>query len=86
MATITDATVRLEESGQVLRSDCFGNNAAIECPRCLKYPLLLVARTNQRGNSRTKPGICRHCGSRVYIIEDVAEERLHAVTLAFADE
>ena len=86
MATITNATVRLEEAGQMLRSDCFGNNAAIECPRCLSYPVLLVALPNQRGSSNTNPGICRHCASRVYITDDVAQDQLEAVTVALVEE
>ncbi len=81
MATITNAVVRIQESGQSLRSDCFGNNAAIECPRCLRYPVLLVARPNQRGSSADNPGVCRHCGCSVYITEDVAQEQLDTFTV-----
>jgi hypothetical protein len=50
MATITGAVVRVATSGQVVPADCFGNNAAVECPACLCYPVLLIARAKQRGH------------------------------------
>ncbi len=75
MATITNAEVRLGNSGQVVPSDCYGNNAAIECPGCQSYPVLLIALPRQRGSSRENPGICRKCQSQVHILEDVSPGR-----------
>jgi len=83
MATITDATVRVWATGQTLRSDCYGNNAAIECPNCLAYPVLLVAWKNQRGTSLKNPAICRTCGCRVHIVSDVRQAELHVVDVAY---
>jgi hypothetical protein len=80
--TITNAAVRIAETGQVLRADCFGNNAAIECPKCCAYPVLLIARPNQRGSSVANPGVCRHCGCRTYIVDDLAQEELQIVNVA----
>jgi DNA-directed RNA polymerase subunit RPC12/RpoP len=71
MATITDAVVRVELTGQIVRADCFGNNAAIECPHCLSYPVLLIARKDQRGTSKKKPATCRQCGAKVHIVDDI---------------
>jgi hypothetical protein len=86
MATITNAVVRMGSSGQVLRSDCFGNNAATECPRCLAYPILLIARMHHRGASAENPGICRHCGCRVHIVDDVNQEHLDIVNVEIQDD
>jgi hypothetical protein len=86
MPTITNALVRLhDESGPVLRADCYGNNATVECPRCLKYPILLIARTNQRGSSAANPGRCRHCECSVFIADDLSVDRLEVVTVNVVD-
>ncbi|HEU0079865.1 MAG TPA: hypothetical protein VFQ76_19620 [Longimicrobiaceae bacterium] len=83
MAKIKDAVVRVGSTGQVLRADCVGNNAAVECPGCLGYPVLLIARPDQHGSSAKNPGRCRHCGCRVYITDDVSPGRhLTVVTVA----
>jgi len=76
------AVVRVEASGQVVRADCFGNNAAVECPACLHYPVLLIARRNQRGASSANPGKCRHCGARIHITDDVAQDEFQILNLA----
>ncbi len=78
---ITNAVVRVA-SGQVVRADCYGNNAAVECPACLQYPVLLIAPPNQRGTSPENPGECRRCGARIYITDDVAQDELHIINVA----
>ena len=82
MAIITGAVVLVQESGQELRSECFGNNAAIECPSCLKYPVILIARRYQRGSSARNPGICRNCGCGIYITADLSHGPLTVLTVA----
>ena len=77
-----DAVVRVAASGQAVRADCFGNNAAVECPACLAYPVLLIALKGWRGASSDKPGKCRHCSARIHITDDVAQDELHIVNLA----
>jgi hypothetical protein len=84
MATITDAVVRVRETGQGIRADCFGNNAAIECPKCY-YPVLLIARPDQRGSAANNPGICRHCGCRVWVLDDTTPNALLLVNVAIGD-
>ena len=81
MARITDALV-IALNRQTLRADCFGNNAAVECPRCLSYPVLIIARPNQRGSSAQNPSICRHCKARLYITNDLSQRTLRVVNLA----
>jgi hypothetical protein len=86
MPTITDAVVRMLGTGQVLRSDCFGNNAAVECPQCLSYPVLIIARPNQRGSSPINPGRCRRCGCSVFIVDDLRADRLDVIDLDIVDQ
>ncbi len=81
MATITDATVRAGEANELLPADCFGNNAAIQCPSCSSFPILLIARPDQRGSSPGNPGICRQCGCHVHITEDTAQEELNSLSV-----
>jgi hypothetical protein len=89
MAIITDALVRVDnpdkQISQTLQADCFGNNAAVECPRCLSYPVLLIARPNQRGSSRANPATCHHCGARVYIAKILTGNPL-VLNLAICEE
>jgi hypothetical protein len=84
MTTITDAQVRVRDTGEVVCSDCFGNNAAIECPSCRSFPVLLIARPNQRGSSARNPGICRNCGTQVHIVDDLEQGALQLVNVAVA--
>jgi hypothetical protein len=64
-----------------MRADCFGNNAAVECPRCLEYPVLLVALPNQHGASQTNPGVCRHCGCQLFILGNVSPGNLDIINV-----
>jgi len=82
MATVTNAAVCVRVTGQTVRADCFGNNIAAECPACLSYPVLFVAVPNQRGSSQTNPSICRRCGERFYIVDDLNPRELLIVTIA----
>jgi hypothetical protein len=66
---------------QVLRADGYGKNAAIECPACLRYPVLLIALPGMRGTSSDKPVGCRHCGAKIYITDDVTTDQLHILNL-----
>jgi len=74
MAIITNAVVVVDQNGQSVLSDCFGNNAAIECPKCRNYPVLLIARDSQRGSNENNPSICRHCGAKVSIVNENLRE------------
>jgi hypothetical protein len=81
MASLTDAVVRVAETGQTLRADCVGNNAAVECPICTLYPVLMIAVEHQQGTGINNPAICRHCGARFRILDDVTQERLAVVNI-----
>lgn len=74
MAKITDSNVHVAETGQTVLADCSGNNAAVVCPSCVAYPVLLIALPGQQGSPQ-KPALCRHCGARMPITDDVAPGR-----------
>lgn len=72
MATITDFRC-VDESGQVVSCDAFGNNVAFGCPGC-GHPILSIARKNQRGSSPDRPAACRKCDFRGWV--EVREDLL----------
>lgn len=85
MPSMTDAVVRVLATGQSLRADCVGNNAAVECPSCTSYPVLLIFLRNQRGSDDQHPAACRRCGTRIFILNDLnvpEGERLQIVDIA----
>ncbi len=81
MATVTGATVVTRTGASVL-AHAFGNNIAVICPKCGKHPILLVARTNQRGSDAAHPSQCGGCQARVWMISSVSGT-LTAVTIDF---
>jgi len=84
VAVITGAVVQVAGTGEEVSSDCFGNNAAIECPSCHAHPVLLIARPHQRGSSSSKPAECRKCGARIYIAEDLGAGSMEIKILKIA--
>jgi len=85
VARITDAVVRVAATKQVVRADCYGNNAAVECPACLGYPVPLIALPGWQGSSSHKPAGCPHCGAKIYITDDLTQNEhheLHILNLA----
>jgi hypothetical protein len=82
MAEITDAEVRVGDTGQKVRADCFGHNAAIECPNCDGYPVYLCAKTTKRGSSTGDPSICRNCGCQINVLDDVGPGHLELVNIS----
>lgn len=81
MAKITGATVRLK-SGDPVKADCYGNNAAIICPVCGKNPVLIIARPDQKGSCKQKPAVC-DCGTNIWFDPpaDALVEPIKVVTL-----
>ncbi len=73
MATITGATVTQHGTGAAVLADCFGNNAAIECPGCHKHPILLTARPNQRGSDDQHKVQCPGCQRASWMLSAVAD-------------
>lgn len=70
MALVTDPVVKLD-SGEILRSDIFGNDIAIICPNCNASPVILVAVRNMKGASLTNPSTCKVCGCMFSIVSDL---------------
>jgi hypothetical protein len=52
----------------------------------LSYPVLIIARENQRGSSPSNPARCRRCGSGFFIVDDLTLDRLDVLDLDFVDE
>jgi hypothetical protein len=65
MAKITDFRC-IDELGNEVPCDAFGNNVAVRCPRC-GHPILAIALENQRGFSQDKPAACRSCRFECWI-------------------
>ncbi len=68
---LTDVKEVIGPDGTIIKADPFGNNLAIACENenC-EYPVLLIARKHQRGNSRGNPAVCRRCRSAYYLDTD----------------
>jgi hypothetical protein len=64
----------------MLAADPFGNNVALRCPACA-WPVLFIARPNQRGSSARHPAVCHGCGAQYWIDVDAPSKRvvLHRV-------
>ena len=65
---LTNVKEIIGSDGTIINADPFGNNLAIACENenC-GYPVLLIARKHQRGNSRGNPAECRRCRSSYYL-------------------
>lgn len=80
MTKITNSKVQLE-NGQAVKSDTHGNNFAILCPDCNQFPILFVARKNQKGSSIDNPAVCKHCNSIYYIKSDLEKDELSEIII-----
>lgn len=81
MAKITNAKVYMHGTNEQIPCDCFGNNAAIECPACHAQPVLLIARVDQRGSSPSKSATCRSCKARIHIMDDLSQDELNTINI-----
>jgi DNA-directed RNA polymerase subunit RPC12/RpoP len=62
MTTVTNYRC-IDERGERVLCDAFGNNVAFKCSDC-GHPMLAIIRRYQRGSSREKPAECPHCHFR----------------------
>ena len=76
MTRITNFKVLV--GGKKVNADAFGNNVAFLCPKC-KYPMLAIARKNQRGSDRDHPTACRNvvCGKKYFMEINEKKEEIH---------
>lgn len=66
MVKITGATVVLR-SGTPINGDCYGNNAAIICPKCNEHPVLIsTGPVGSKGNDKSNPSTC-YCGASIWL-------------------
>ena len=77
MATITNLQC-VDESGQSVPCDAFGNNVAFDCPGC-GHPILAIVREHQHGSSPDKPAACRKCDFRGWVEVGESVLRLHRI-------
>lgn len=82
MAKVTGAKVKLK-TGDPVKADCHGNNAAIICPACRENPVLITARPDQKGSSKQKPTVCS-CGANIWMDPpaDVLTEPVKEITIS----
>lgn len=70
MAKLTDATV----VGEIcLNAHCYGNNAAVICPGCGDYAVLLTASPGWPGFSSESPAVCRNSSCQCEVFFDSIE-------------
>jgi len=67
----------INDNGQRVLCDAFGNNVAFDCPNC-GHPMLAIILPNQnrRGSTPDNPAVCRHCGFRGWLTTEPAKQLL----------
>jgi len=65
----------VDERGDSVLCDAFGNNVAFRCPDC-GHPVNAIAREHHRGASPDSPAECRHCSFRGWMQVDFEGELL----------
>jgi hypothetical protein len=66
----------MDDMGNVIEGDPFGNNLAFLCRSC-SHPILAIARENQRGSSEDNPAKCRRCGTSHFIDVRIDLEKVY---------
>jgi hypothetical protein len=76
MTRVTDFTC-VNERGERVLCDAYGNNVAFECRNC-GHPMLAIVlpKQNRRGSNPDNPAVCRHCKSRFWVVAETGEKRL----------
>ena len=62
----------MDNEGNEIQADPYGNNIAISCLSC-NHPILLTALPNQRGSDEKHPAQCKGCGQLYFL--DVREHK-----------
>ncbi len=68
MAMVTDFRC-VDENGQDVPCDAFGNNVALSCPKC-GHPVLAIMREHQRGSAPSNLAACRKKDWKGWLIVD----------------
>ena len=53
------------------KADYYGNNLAVECPACGKFPVLLIARRGWPGSREDRAALCQRCKAKVWLLSPV---------------
>ena len=76
MTRVTDFHL-LNEWGDEVLCDAYGNNVAFKCHDC-GHPMLatVLPEQNERGSNADNPSVCRHCGFRVWVVAEPTKKLL----------
>jgi predicted RNA-binding Zn-ribbon protein involved in translation (DUF1610 family) len=76
MTRVTDFRC-VNENGDDVTCDAYGNNVAFKCRNC-GHPMLAIVlpKQNRRGSNPDNPAVCRHCGFRVWVVAETAKKLL----------
>jgi hypothetical protein len=76
MARVTDYHC-INENGESVLCDAFGNNVAFKCPKC-EHPMLAIVlpKQDRRGSTPENPAICRHCDFQAWVVAEPAKKLL----------
>jgi DNA-directed RNA polymerase subunit RPC12/RpoP len=76
MTRVTDFHM-VNEAGDRVLCDAFGNNVAFNCPKC-GHPMLaiILPEQNKPGSTPNNAAICRHCDFRVWVVAEPAKKLL----------
>jgi hypothetical protein len=77
---ITDFLV-MNDHGEEIKADAFGNNLAFCCPDC-GHPILAVALENQRGSDDQHPAVCKGCKKQYVLDIRLPAQKLYIQTLS----
>jgi predicted RNA-binding Zn-ribbon protein involved in translation (DUF1610 family) len=80
MTRVTDFHC-VDESGERVICDPYGNNVAFKCKKC-GHPMLAIVlpKQNRRGSTPDNPAVCRHCGFRAWVVAEPAKRLLRLQT------
>jgi predicted RNA-binding Zn-ribbon protein involved in translation (DUF1610 family) len=67
----------VDEDGDRVPCDAYGNNVAFKCSKC-GHPMLAIVlpKQNRRGSNPENPAVCRHCGFRAWVVADPVKKLL----------
>ena len=66
----------MDDMGVEIEADTHGNNMAFVCFDC-GYPVLAIARENQRGSDREHPAECKNCGKEYFLDVRIHRKKLY---------
>jgi hypothetical protein len=80
MTRVTDFHL-VNETGDRVLCDAYGNNVAFKCKMC-GHPMLAIVlpKQNRRGSTPNNPAVCRHCDFRAWVVAEPAKQLLRLMS------